>query len=227
MAGSVLNTFALAAVPTLYKWLMIAILRTCRVRSVGTEQLRRLEEEGQPWLLCSWHNNTAIAACWMRNRRIAMMASASRDGELIARAIEKLGNTPVRGSSSFRGGLAARAMVRALRGGANGAMTPDGPRGPAYRCQAGALWIAALTGCPLLPYEINAVRQWRTPTWDRHKIPKCFTAIYEYVGEPVYVSRERLEGSEAEALEDLQRRMLDNTRTCLRAAGHPDEARGL
>lgn len=206
---------------------MTAILRTCTVHTVGAEHLRRLEEAATPWLLCGWHNNTAIFVCRMRNRKVAMMASASRDGELIARAIEKAGNIPVRGSSSFRGGLAARGMVRALRSGAGGAITPDGPRGPAYRCQPGVLWIAALAGCPLVPYEINAVRQWRTPTWDRHKIPKCFTTIYEYIGEPFYVSRERLEGEEAEVLEDLQRRLLDNTRACLEAAGHPDDARSL
>jgi lysophospholipid acyltransferase (LPLAT)-like uncharacterized protein len=194
---------------------------------VGKEYFLELEKAGKPWLMCSWHNNTAITVCLMRNRNIAMMASASRDGELIARGIEKAGNTPVRGSSSFRGPQAARAMVRALRAGANGAMTPDGPRGPAYRCQPGVLWIAALAGCPIVPYEINAVRQWRTPTWDRHKIPKCFTTLHEYVGEPIYVTREQLAEGESQLLAMLQERMLNNTRACLRAAGHPEDARAL
>lgn len=227
MNSPALNAVALAVVPTLYKWVMVAILWTCRVRSVGKEHFLELEKAGQPWLMCSWHNNTAITVCWMRNRKIAMMASASRDGELIARGIEKAGNTPVRGSSSLRGLQAARDMVLALRAGANGAMTPDGPRGPAYRCQPGVLWIAALAGCPIVPYEINAVRQWRTPSWDRHKIPKCFTTLYEYVGEPIYITREQLADSESELLGMLQKRMLENTRACLRAAGHPEEAQAL
>ncbi|MGA8261841.1 MAG: lysophospholipid acyltransferase family protein [Arenicellales bacterium] len=222
-----MNALLLAVVPALYKWVMVAILRTCKVRSTGKEHFLDLEKTGQPWLMCSWHNNTAITVCLMRNRKIAMMASASRDGELIARGIAKAGNTPVRGSSSFRGPQAARAMVRALRAGANGAMTPDGPRGPAYRCQPGVLWIAALAGCPIVPYEINAVRQWRTPTWDRHKIPKCFTTLHEYVGEPIYVTREQLAEGEPELLARLQERMLDNTRACLRASGHPEDAQAL
>lgn len=222
-----LNALALAAVPALYKWVMVAILQTCSVRSVGKEHFLELERNRRPWLMSSWHNNTAITVCLMRNRGIAMMASASRDGELIARGIEKAGNIAVRGSSSFRGGRAARQMVRALRAGSNGAMTPDGPRGPAYRCQPGVLWIAALAGCPIVPYEINAERQWRTRTWDRHKIPKCFATLYEYVGQPLYVTREQLAENERGVLEDLQQRMLDNTRACLLAAGHPDESRAL
>jgi lysophospholipid acyltransferase (LPLAT)-like uncharacterized protein len=153
---------------------------------------------------------------------MAMMASESRDGELIARAIEQFGNVPVRGSSSFRGGQAARDMARAIRSGVSGAMTPDGPRGPAYRCQSGALWIAALCGCPLVPYELEARRQWRVRSWDRHKIPKPFTVIHECIGEPFFVSREQLKEAEAEIREAFQARMLDNTRACLRAAGHDD-----
>lgn len=164
-----------------------------------------------------------MTVCRLRNRRMAMMASASRDGELIARAIEKLGNVPVRGSSSFRGGQAVRDMVRALRAGADGAMTPDGPRGPVYQCQGGALRIAALSGCALVPYELEANRQWRIRSWDRHKIPKPFATIYEYIGEPLHVTRDEIPGGESTALDALQQRMSTNTRTCLTAAGHREE----
>lgn len=216
-----MSTFGLFAVPRLFKWVMITIMSTCPVRTTGGGYLRELEQSNRPWVYCSWHNNIAMAVYRLRNRDIAMMASASHDGELIARAIETLGNRPVRGSSSFRGSQAARDMVRALKSGANGAMTPDGPRGPAYQCQGGALWIAALSGCPLVPYEIDATRRWRINSWDRHKIPKPFARIHEYIGEPLYVTRDDLAGSGA--LEELQRRMLDNTRACRRAAGHGDE----
>lgn len=216
-----MSTVTLFAVPRLFKWMMISIMGTCRVRSSGSEHIQKLADQGQPWLICSWHDNIAMAICRLRNQRMTMMASASRDGELIARAIKTLGNIPVRGSSSSRGSQAARDMVRAINRGASGAMTPDGPRGPAHQCQGGALWIAALTGCPLLPYELDASRRWRINSWDRHKIPKPFSTVYEYVGEPFYVTRGDL--ADMHALEELQRRMLDNTRACLGAAGHDDE----
>ena len=220
-----LSTMTLFAVPRLFKWGMLSIMGTCSVRSSGAEYVRALADRGQPWLLCAWHSNIAMGLCRLRNRRMAMMASASRDGELIARAIEMLGNTPVRGSSSFRGGQAARDMVRALKAGVSGAITPDGPRGPAYRCQDGALWIAALSGCALVPYELDARRRWRIDSWDRHKVPKPFARVYEYIGEPFYVTRDDL--ADGSALHTFQERMLANTRACLRAAGHGDEASSI
>jgi len=213
-----MNRFALFAVPVAFKCVMLSIMGTCRVSTHGAEYLRELEAKGRSWLYSSWHNNIAIGVCTLRNRRVAMMASASRDGELIARAIEVMGNIPVRGSSSSRGGQAAREMARILKAGFSGAMTPDGPRGPAYQCQGGALWIAALTGCPLVPYELDASRRWRINSWDRHKIPKPFSRVYEYIGEPFYVTRADL--SDTGTLKELQRRMLANTRACRRAAGH-------
>lgn len=220
-----MNAFTLGAVPLIYKWTMTAVMRTCDVRTTGAEHVRELESRRQPWLYCTWHNNTAMTVCRLRDRGIAMMASVSEDGELIARAIERFGNVPVRGSSSTRGGQAARDMVRAIRAGASGAMTPDGPRGPAYRCQSGALWIAALSGCPLVPYELEARRQWRTPSWDRHKIPKPFTTIHEYIGEPFNVSRDA--ASDEQTRRAVQAHLLRNTRACLEAAGHAGEAAAL
>lgn len=201
-------------------------MSTCTVRTTGREHVRALTDRGVSWLYCAWHNNAAMSHYRLRGRRMVMMASVSEDGELIAQAIEAFGNLPVRGSSSFRGGQAARDMARAIRAGANGGITPDGPRGPAYRCQSGALWIAALSGCPLVPYELEARRQWRTRSWDRHKIPKPFTTIFEHIGEPFYVTREQIRDNEFDVREAFESRMLANTRTCLRAAGHDDEVIG-
>jgi len=220
------NPIVRCAVPLAYKWVMAAVMGTCNVRTTGQEHVRALTEQSRSWLYCTWHNNAAMTVCRLRDRRMVMMASISDDGELIARAIEKFGNLPVRGSSSHGGGHAARDMVRAIRAGASGAMTPDGPRGPAYRCQVGALWIAALSGCPLVPYELEARRQWRTRSWDRHKIPKPFTTIFEHIGEPFYVDRDRLKGDEDAVRDEFESRMLANTQACRRAAGHDDALTG-
>jgi hypothetical protein len=206
--------------PALLTWGLGAIIRTCTVRSAGMERLLELEAKGQPWIYCTWHNSSTLAVYTLRNRSIATMASASREGEVIARSIERLGNLPVRGSTSFRGGRAARDMVRSIRAGHCGGITPDGPRGPVYRCQSGALWIAALAGCPLVPYELDADRQWRLRSWDRHKIPKFFSTLYEHAGEPMYVNRDELAAEQERVLERFQALMLDNTRRCMTAAGN-------
>lgn len=222
-----MNRLALYAIPWIFKGVMVGIMRTCAVQRAGAGPIEDFHKRGQPWLYCSWHNNIAMGVCRLRNQQVAMMASASRDGDLIARAIEVLGNISVRGSSSFRGSQAARDMLRVVRRGHCGAISPDGPRGPAYVCQPGAVWVAALTGCPLVPYHLEAGCQWRIASWDRHKIPKPFTTIHEHFGEPMYVRREEIEAGSSAILAALQQRMLDNTVACLRAAGHEDEIAAL
>src|SRR5207249_10707083 len=70
-------------------------------------------------------------------RRVRVLASRSRDGQLMADFARRFGLDVVRGSSS-RGGLdALRELTRAIHAGEDVAMVPDGPRGPARRLQGG------------------------------------------------------------------------------------------
>ena len=66
--------------------------------------------------------------------RISVLVSQSRDGELIARTVARLGIDSSRGSSS-RGGIAGmRSLLRKAAEGWDIAFTPDGPRGRRARC---------------------------------------------------------------------------------------------
>lgn len=193
---------------------MCLIMSTCRLRQAGQEQVAGLVRAGHRCIYATWHNNTAYAVWCLRRQGLAMMASASDDGELIARAIEALGNQPVRGSSSAHGERAARAMIKAIRAGHGAAMTPDGPRGPKHRLQHGVLWIAALSGCPLVPYHVEANRQWTVNSWDEHKLPKPFATVYECFGEPFEVSKEALRRDAAGVAAAFEGRMMDNLNEC-------------
>ena len=204
--------------PWVYRLAITAILGTCRIRYLGHERVHRLEAEGRTWIYTAWHENTAVSVALERNRRMAMMASDSRDGEYIARGIELLGNIPVRGSSSKGGAKAAKAMARLLRSGHSAAVTPDGPRGPRRQFQSGALWIAALSGAPLVPYHVAASRQWELKTWDRHRVPKPFARVYVGIGEPYFVDRERLAGAEDDLVAAYSERMAANAEATERAA---------
>ncbi len=215
-----MNKLLLAAVPQAFKGFINAVMLTCKIKRVGTDHLEGLRAKGRRWIYSAWHNNTAVAVWTEKNRGLAMLASDSADGELIARAIAALGNVPIRGSSSAAGERAVRHMVRALRNGGNAALTPDGPRGPKYHLQAGALWIAALSGCALVPYHIESTRQWVfRNSWDGHKIPKPFSTVYVCIGEPYEVSRSAIK-SEPEAMRrEFEALMMQNAAHCARLAG--------
>lgn len=66
--------------------------------------------------------------------------------------------------------------------------TVDGPRGPACRAQAGAVWLAKATGNPVVPFHIEASRHWTARSWDRTQIPKPFSLTALAVGQPIEVA---------------------------------------
>lgn len=182
----------------MYLGLTRLIFSTCRWHWVGAEHLERLRLQKRSFIYCGWHENITVAIWLFRNQQAAMMASDSEDGDLIARAIVKSGNIPVRGSTSRSGSKALRETVRLLRAGHVSAISPDGPRGPRRRFQAGTAWIAALAGAPLLPMHHSATREWTfTKSWDRHRIPKPFSTVIVAVGDPIEPDRQRLQLDEA------------------------------
>ena len=65
--------------------------------------------------------------------------SASRDGGFLAAILECFGVQPVRGSTSRRGAQALLELTGWAERGYDLAITPDGPRGPCYVVQEGAL----------------------------------------------------------------------------------------
>ncbi len=206
--------------PLAFKAAMNAIMLTCRVKRLGNHHVETLKTQGRQWIYSAWHNNTAMAVWMERDQGLAMMASDSSDGELIARAIAALGNLPIRGSSSAAGDRAVRDMVRALRNGHSSALTPDGPRGPRYHLQSGALWIAALSGCALVPYHIEADRQWVfSKSWDGHKIAKPFSNVYVSIGEPFEVSRALMKADSERLRQEFEERMRNNAEHCATLAG--------
>ena len=66
-------------------------------------------------------------------------------------------------------------------------LTVDGPRGPARVAQPGAIWLAKVTGNPVLPFHLEAARHWTAPSWDASQVPLPFSRISLVVGEPLWV----------------------------------------
>ena len=129
-----------------------------------------------------------LPATWFwRDRGIVVMTSQNFDGEWIARIIRRFGYGTARGSTS-RG--ARRALVQLKRDVAAGrpaAFTVDGPRGPARRVQPGAVWLAGVTGAPILPFHIEAERHWSASSWDRTQVPRPFSTVAVAIGAPFHV----------------------------------------
>jgi lysophospholipid acyltransferase (LPLAT)-like uncharacterized protein len=127
---------------------------------------------------------------YIRTPKVSTLISMSRDGDYAASLVERFGQNAVRGSSSRGGMKAIRTLTHCLADGHNVALTPDGPRGPAFQVQEGVIRLAQVTGARIIPASYDASRKWTLKSWDRFIFPKPFGRIHLAVGEPLCVPRE-------------------------------------
>ncbi|NOZ10339.1 MAG: lysophospholipid acyltransferase family protein [Gammaproteobacteria bacterium] len=169
------------------------------------------KKENKTWIFSAWHQNVAIAAWLLRGQNGTVLVSASKDGEIIAKSVEAMDIGTVRGSTAKQGGRALVEMMHVIRAGRIGLVTPDGPRGPCYHLQPGVIMLAQKTGAPIIPYHVEATRQWLWhKSWDQHHIPKPFSTIVVHAGEPYFVP-ESLSKDELEKVrKEFEQHMMDN-----------------
>jgi hypothetical protein len=168
----------LAIIPPLAALLIRALGATLRYRDITAPGAPIGIKIPGPTIFAFWHRTLLIAAHRFRNHNIAILISASFDGELIARTVALLGFHPVRGSSSRGGAPGLRAMAQAYTEGHICAFTADGPRGPNMIAKPGPVQLADLTSAPWVgAFHGNPSRAWQLNSWDRFLIPKPFSTV--------------------------------------------------
>jgi lysophospholipid acyltransferase (LPLAT)-like uncharacterized protein len=163
---------------------------TGRYRVTGEEHLQWIRREHGQALWVVWHNRLLGAIAMHGNENIGAVISKSKDGELIARAVERLGYTPLRGSTSRGQTGALKGLLRHVSKGFDVVVTPDGPRGPRYRVQPGAAWIAMKTGFPILPVGVGASPKVVFKSWDRFQLPLPFGRVSVVYGKPLLFGKD-------------------------------------
>lgn len=198
---------------TLLPWLAAGLIRLLRrlirCETIGLEQVRPLWAKGERVIIAFWHDQLLLMAPGYQGPGTRILISQSKDGELIARTMEFLGQGAVRGSSSRGGPRALREMARLATGAYDLAITPDGPRGPRHAAKEGVAQLARLARRPVVPMAFVASRGHRFASWDRFLLPYPWSrGVYAY-GEPLVCGKDE----EPEAfLARVQQGLEDNTR---------------
>ncbi len=195
-------------------------LATCRLTEIDGHHWMQLVEARRPLVLALWHHSLIYALYRFRRVRCAIMVSASRDGELVAGALKRWGQIPVRGSSNRHGVRALRQMARLMcQGGLPGGIVADGSQGPAFKAQPGALFLAREARCPIVPMGMHVHPCYRFRSWDRTMLPLPFSRVWMAYGEPMVVEGE-LRGKGLEiALQRLENGLNSARRAAMEAAG--------
>ncbi len=155
--------------------ILILLARTWRIRYVNQ---KGAFVEGKAAVYLFWHSYMLLLYPLYRFKRVAILVSQSRDGDMAAAALSmRRGYTVVRGSSSKGGFEALLRLTRYLRSGFRVAMAGDGPKGPPGRLKKGGLVLAKRAGVPVVPVEVKVSSCIRLPTWDKTIIPLPFARI--------------------------------------------------
>lgn len=175
----------------------------------GADVQALMDPGSPPAVVIFWHNRLFAAPLfysrYFRNRRLATLISASKDGAWLAGFVRRMGMRPVRGSRFKRGAQAVRDLIAVQREGFDVAVSPDGSRGPMYDMKAGAVTVAMKTGAPIILLSLNHTGAWRLKSWDRFFIPYPFSRIEARVD---YITGSALlSGDPKEAAAQLKERL--------------------
>jgi hypothetical protein len=175
-----------AAISAVGAPLIAALGASLTWKTEGLEHLHFAGNGRRP-IMAFWHGRVLAATYYFRRRGIVVMISENFDGEWIARIIEQFGFRTSRGSSSRGGQRALLKLKREMEQGRASGFAVDGPRGPARHAQPGAIWLAKLTGNPIVPFHMEASSYWNLKSWDRTQIPRPFSTVALTVGDSIEV----------------------------------------
>ena len=124
---------------------------TMRWSVQGSDRVDQLYGEGKRAIIAFWHDQQLMMPLAYRGSGAHILISQHRDGELIRRIVEGFGFSTVRGSTTRGGSTALLQLIRLGRTGEDLVVTPDGPKGPRHVVQKGVVYLAQVTGLPILP----------------------------------------------------------------------------
>ena len=204
-------------------WLYNAISNSLRLEIAGDEPLEELRQRYGAVIFVGWHSQLLVPLWHHRFTGGWAVVSEHADGELIARVLERIGYTCIRGSTTHGGARALIRMVRTVRAGNDIGITPDGPLGPRYVAQPGAVYLASRSGCPIIAMGFATRWFWQFRSWDKFKLPKpCSPGAITYSA-PIHVPAPLPDGDVEGWRRRMQDALMDVTRRAEAMCGLPPE----
>ena len=169
------------------KFLINAIIKTCRIHITNQAHIRALRENNIPIIFTFWHRHIFFVIFRFKHSGARPLISHSRDGEIVSQIAEEFGMNPVRGSSSSGGARAFLKLLEFLKTEKSDILiTADGPRGPLREIKDGTILLALKTHSAIVPISWHSSRvKVFKKTWDRFMIPLPFSHITFSYGEPI------------------------------------------
>lgn len=149
---------------------------------------------GKNLIYACFHQDDLSCLPYFAGKNIVILISQSKDGQILASAVEHMGYGTVRGSS-HRGGVAGLlALMKKCREGYSLTIAVDGPKGPIYKVKEGITNISDKTGRPIVPVRAFVSRaKVFEKSWNKATLPLPFTKIRIVLGKVKNYSTRELE----------------------------------
>jgi lysophospholipid acyltransferase (LPLAT)-like uncharacterized protein len=184
------------AVATAGAWYLRLVWRTSRVT---LEPATIYDTVQMPAIIAMWHGQHFLTPFIKRGEakhRAKVLVSRHRDGEINARAAERLGIGTIRGSGAHNGefhrkggAVAFNEMVAALNDGYNVALTADVPK-VSRVAGLGVVKLAQHSGKPIYAIAIASSRRIELDNWDHTAINLPCSQVAMVASEAIYVARD-------------------------------------
>ena len=136
-----------------------------------------------------WHNRIALMPRLYKGKGTKILISEHSDGEIITRIVKRYkGLNTVRGSTRRGAIKGLKGLMKEIKD-FDICITPDGPRGPKYKLQDGVLFLAKITGYPIIPLAYNVKKKYILNSWDNFIFPYPFNKIVYVAGEPIFINK--------------------------------------
>lgn len=141
-----------------------------------------------------FHQDDLSCLPYFAKNNICILISQSKDGQMLASAVEYMGYQTVRGSS-HRGGVAGLlAAMRKVLDGHKLTIAVDGPKGPIYKVKEGITAVSEKAKRPIVPVRgLPDRKKVFEKSWNKATLPLPFTRIRLIIGKIGFYTTQELE----------------------------------
>jgi lysophospholipid acyltransferase (LPLAT)-like uncharacterized protein len=133
---------------------------------------------GKNLIYACFHQDDMSCIPYFRDHNIGVLVSASKDGRMLATALEHFGYQTVKGSSHRRAVAGLLASIRLVQEGHNFTIAVDGPRGPLFEVKEGITHLSQKTGRPIVPVKAHPRCAFIfKKSWSRTALPLPFSRV--------------------------------------------------
>lgn len=160
---------------------------------INKNNLDQLLADDVSFIYTLWHDQLLLSPfTWRSKKKIDILISNHKDGDIIADLIKLHGFNSIRGSTNNpnkekeKNSLkSVRKILKSLKNNISIGITPDGPRGPRHKVGEGTINLSRISNKKILPMSLACKKKWILDTWDKFIIPKPFNEICIIWGEPI------------------------------------------